>query len=290
MPLYSRPGLTKSDQDASVALHVDARKLGVRDPKGARLRLWMKRMSLMSFVARLELRLRQSVRNRGLWRTLLRTLSAPYFISREYLRWRTSFDAKYGVDTENRPLLEAFSDWSEYVIRGGGYEPVKPQLFRNAVESLTICCEEFTFVDLGSGKGRALLLASEFPFREIVGIELGPELHRAAQRNIHRYKTLTQKCTRFRLIEADFTTCALPQGNLLIYLFNPCFEPEMRKLVTNIRRRVMAELREAYILYLNPLLGCIIDEAQFTQAVGRSDRWVIYRCTKTGEVPKILSA
>src|SRR5262249_39560426 len=131
---------------------------------------------------------------------------------------------------------------------------------------------------------------SEFPFREIVGIELGPQLHRAAQRNVRRYKTLTQKCTSFRLIEADFTTCVLPPGNVLIYLFNPCHEPEMRKLVTNIKRRVMAEPREAYILYVNPLLGHLIEEAQFMQAVGGGDRWVIYRCTKSGKVPVILSA
>jgi hypothetical protein len=117
-----------------------------------------------------------------------------------------------------------------------GYEPSKPELFRKAVESLTICCEDFPFVDLGSGKVRALLLASEFPFREIVGIELGPHVQRAAQRNVHRYKTPTQKCNRFRLIEADFTSCALPEGNVLIYLFYPCREPKMRKLVANTSR------------------------------------------------------
>ena len=41
--------------------------------------------------------------------------------------------------------------------------------------------QDFNFVDIGSGKGRALLLASDYPFREIIGIELSPELDRVAQ-------------------------------------------------------------------------------------------------------------
>jgi len=92
------------------------------------------------------------------------------------------------------------------------------------------------------------------------------------------------------LIEADFTTCALPPGNVLIYLFNPCHEPEMRKLVANIKERVVAEPREAYILYVNPKLRHLIDEAQFTRAVGGDDKWLSYRCTDSRQVPDPLAA
>jgi len=232
----------------------------------------------VSFAARVQLRVRQSVKTRGLWRTLLRTISAPYYLPREYLRWRSSFDAKFGVDTENR------------VIGGGGLQPVRPELFRKVLENLPIRHEDFTFVDLGSGKGRALLLASEYPFREIVGIELRPQLHKVAQRNVLRYRAATQKCSSFRLIEADFTTCALPPGNVLIYLFNPCHETEMRKLVANIKERVVVEPREAYILYVYPELRHLIDEAQFTRAVGGSDKWLSYRCTDSRQSPGPLAA
>ncbi len=47
--------------------------------------------------------------------------------------------------------------------------------------------QDFTFIDLGSGKGRVLLMASEYPFQKIIGVEFMPELHRAAQKNIAGY-------------------------------------------------------------------------------------------------------
>jgi len=59
------------------------------------------------------------------------------------------------------------------------YQPTDPALFREMMASLPIEFNEFTFVDLGSGKGRTLLMASEYPFKKIVGVELIADLHRA---------------------------------------------------------------------------------------------------------------
>ncbi len=64
------------------------------------------------------------------------------------------------------------------------YQPTDAALFQEMMSSLPIAFSEFTFVDLGSGKGRTLLMASEYPFRRIVGVEILPELHRAAEKNI----------------------------------------------------------------------------------------------------------
>lgn len=244
----------------------------------------------MSFAARVQTRVRQSVKDRGLRQTILRILTAPYYLPREYVRWRSSFDARYGVDTEKRPQFEPFVDWNRSVICGAEYEPVKPELFRKAVEALPIRYEDFTFVDLGSGKGRALLLASEYPFRQIVGIELGPQLCKVAQRNVLKYKAEAQKCSSFRLIEADFTSCVLPPGNVLIYFFNPCPEPEMRRLIANIKQHVAAQPREVYILYVNPVLKHLIEDAKFTMGVGRGDKWLSYRCTNRRQLPGFAAA
>ena len=57
----------------------------------------------------------------------------------------------------------------------------------------------FAFVDMGSGKGRALLVASELPFAKIVGVELSQELHQIAEENVRRYRPESQLCTAFFL-------------------------------------------------------------------------------------------
>ncbi len=74
------------------------------------------------------------------------------------------------------------------------YQPTDPALFQEIMASLPIEFEQFAFVDLGSGKGRTLLMASEYPFKRIVGVELIAELHRAAEENIRDYRSPTQRC------------------------------------------------------------------------------------------------
>ena len=71
---------------------------------------------------------------------------------------------------------------------------MEPELFREIINSLRIDFREFTFLDIGSGKGRALLLAAEYPFRRIVGVELMPELNSMAEENIRRFASQKRPC------------------------------------------------------------------------------------------------
>src|SRR3977135_3821117 len=101
------------------------------------------------------------------------------------------------------------------------YQPTEPALFHEMMASLPIEFDQFTFIYLGSGKGRTLLMASEYPFRKIVGVELIAELHRAAEENIGAYKSPTQRCTQVESLLADARDFELPEEPLLLYLFNP---------------------------------------------------------------------
>ena len=65
-----------------------------------------------------------------------------------------------------------------------GYQPVRPNAFNEIVRQLGIEYQHFTFVDFGSGLGRAVLLASEFPFKKVIGVELSPQLTRIAFANV----------------------------------------------------------------------------------------------------------
>src|SRR5229473_3258379 len=42
------------------------------------------------------------------------------------------------------------------------YQATEPTLFREMLEALNIDFTQYTFIDLGSGKGRTLLMASEY--------------------------------------------------------------------------------------------------------------------------------
>src|SRR5271169_4560215 len=72
------------------------------------------------------------------------------------------------------------------------YQPTDPDLFREMLAALAeesrADFHDFVFIDLGSGKGRTLLIASDYPFRRIVGVDLLPELHQAAEENLSKYR------------------------------------------------------------------------------------------------------
>jgi SAM-dependent methyltransferase len=149
------------------------------------------------------------------------------------------------------------------------YQPTEPAAFHEMLDALqqtpsadrtTINFRDFTFIDLGSGKGRTLLMASDYPFLRIVGVELLPALHAIALENLRQYKSESQKCFAIEATCADATTFPLPDGPLVIYLFNPFPESGMRQVATNLEQTLRTNPRPVYVLYHNPLLEHVLSE------------------------------
>jgi tRNA G46 methylase TrmB len=65
------------------------------------------------------------------------------------------------------------------------YHAVPAWLIRETLNSIPLQPNVFAFIDMGSGKGRALLVASEFPFARIVGVEISRELSGIAETEHH---------------------------------------------------------------------------------------------------------
>src|SRR3984957_17090364 len=103
------------------------------------------------------------------------------------------FDERFGVETSG--LIYELPSGHQHDLHNNGYFAVAPSVFhsimRAMLEQLHLDFQRFRFVDLGSGKGRALLLASDYPFREIIGVELSPELDQIARANIAHYAAAT---------------------------------------------------------------------------------------------------
>jgi len=162
------------------------------------------------------------------------------------------------------------------------YQPTEPALFCEMMASLPIAFEQFTFVDIGSGKGRTLLMASEYPFRKIVGVEVIAQLHRAAEENIRAYKSATQRCSQIEALCADAREFPFPGGPLLLYLFNPLPEAGMRRLIGNLEKSLSENPRIAYVLYHNPFLEHVIGESVGSDRVGGTEQYSIYALGNRG--------
>jgi hypothetical protein len=157
------------------------------------------------------------------------------------------------------------------------YQPTEPTLFREMMASIPIEFDQFTFVDLGSGKGRTLLMASEYPFRKIVGVELIEELHRAAEENIGAYKSATQRCTRVESVLADARDFELPEEPLLLYLFNPLPERALSEVLQRLESTLRKTPRPVWVVYHNPLLEPVLGASGFLQKAGGTPQYSVYR-------------
>jgi SAM-dependent methyltransferase len=230
-------------------------------------------------------RIKKSFAERGFVASLFRSVLLPihlfreYKISRGFLHnpERSDFDLRYGVETAgdigDRTYLSDLDIPSPNWIYGKDYSGIAPERFLAIISSLNLRCEEFTFIDFGSGKGRALLLASEFPFKRIIGIEFSPELHAIAQRNIVKYSSPQQKCNSIESVCSDFTSFPLPHDPCLLYFFDPCYEAALAQTLENIRKSLQEYPRQICVVYISPVYGHLLDKADFLQKSVRNEEY-----------------
>ncbi len=143
--------------------------------------------------------------------------------------------------------------------------------------ALPVPPERFIFIDLGSGKGRTLLMASDYPFRRIIGLELLEELHQIAQQNIARYRGPAQKCFDIESLSGDARDSSLPVEPTVLYLFNPFPEHVMRAVLISLEQSVAAYPREVYIIYHNPAHESVFVEQSWLRELTRTQQFNIYQ-------------
>ena len=111
--------------------------------------------------------------------------------------------------------------------------------------------EEFTFIDAGAGMGRAMLLAAEFPFRQIEGIELNAILANIARRNAAKWRAAGKARSRMRVSCRDVVEFEFPKAPCLVFLFNPFGASVMRRLLTRIASAFEERPGQLDLLYVN---------------------------------------
>jgi SAM-dependent methyltransferase len=164
------------------------------------------------------------------------------------------FDREHGTETGGRTCLKRLGVLHPGVPYGVRYQPIDPGLFRRALRALQaeVLPGEYAFVDLGCGKGRALILAAEFGFREVVGIDLAPPLVDCARQNLARAAV---RNARAACQSAD--AFQFPAGDLVVYLFNPFLGPVFRRTMQNLCRMSSGNI---FVVYIDPVESALLRE------------------------------
>jgi SAM-dependent methyltransferase len=132
----------------------------------------------------------------------------------------TRWDRKFGVDTSGQ--IDLIDIDVVGTNRDGGYSSVStsPTAYTFLSTLFPADWKKFTFVDVGCGKGRVLMLAALQGFDTIIGIEFAPLICQIAEQNLVRFSG--RRPAEWSIVNADATAADLPSGvPLLIYSFNP---------------------------------------------------------------------
>lgn len=169
---------------------------------------------------------------------------------------RHPFDLEFGVRTSGLIAGRHLNAGHRHDRHVTAYYAIAPSVFHSLLVRWRRCqtiapIDAYTFVDLGAGMGRALLLAAAFPFRAVVGVELHPTLARIARRNLALWRDAGRARVPMRMHCRDAVEFPLPPGPCLIFLFNPFGATVLQRLLRAWKQKFADHVGQLDILYVN---------------------------------------
>lgn len=155
-------------------------------------------------------------------------------------------------------------------------EGVTQHFFSRMMERIRIPREEFTFVDIGSGKGKALMLAADHGFREIVGIEFSPSLHATAAANLQAFRVVTETPVDFTLHCMDAREYEFSDSDIVVFLYNPFHGTAMSEFVAKLDAFIKERRRRVVVAYRTPESAESFEQSDTLNIMGANPDFVIY--------------
>lgn len=174
------------------------------------------------------------------------------------------FDRRLGVRTSGEIQLD------DLAIAGEGRQRYKGApwfMLRRILPRRTVTSDD-VFLDIGSGMGRALLMAGSYPFRRVIGVELSEQLNDIARDNIDRTKD-RMRCKDFALIQADAMEYPIPDDVTVVFMNNPFQGKIFEAVLKNVLDSYDRKPRNLRIVYGNPVEERILLSTGRIRMIGR---------------------
>ena len=166
------------------------------------------------------------------------------------------FDRTRNVHTSGNVSLRSAGIASEHTADSELYVPARPRHIREALQATGVReFSEYSYVDLGSGKGRTLFIAAERGFRQITGVEFSPRLHEQACANVRRFRSSKRRRTSIESVLMNAKDFMFPEGKMVLYLFNPFGAETMQVVLDHLGESLRREPRHVVIVLLWPRCG-----------------------------------
>jgi SAM-dependent methyltransferase len=129
----------------------------------------------------------------------------------------------------------------------GGYEASSWLDLRRVLRPADVSPDD-VFLDLGSGKGRIVLLAARYPFKRVIGVELAEGLTAIARRNLATCRAKL-RCHDVELVTADVVDYEIPDDVTVVFLYNPFQGPILDAAVSHLIASVDRRPRTVRVIY-----------------------------------------
>jgi len=182
-------------------------------------------------------------------------------------RRERALDREFAMDTAGNMTKGALQAETETAGVITFYQPVPLRIFDEMTGCLPSDLSSFCFIDIGSGKGRALVLAARLGFNEIIGVEFSPTLHRTAEKNLVRLRNSTS--TIIHNMNIDALSFEFPTMPTVVFFGNPFGDTMTRQVIQNIERAHLNSNFPVFFLYHWPVHKQALEERGTWQEISR---------------------
>lgn len=199
------------------------------------------------------------------------------------------FDRRLRTDTrgtvENVALTDAPADRRAHGIR---YEPTRGRPLKRLLRAAGVPGSG-TFVDIGCGKGRVLMLAAERGFPRVTGVDYSATLCNIARANLERVRIRTGLRFEATIHNLDAAAYAFQPGDRVVYLYNPFDAVVLRPVIDNLCASLRQHPRDLWLIYHRPEWRAVIEESEEFDAAGTwcfgGCEFAVYRARTTAPPP-----
>ncbi len=157
------------------------------------------------------------------------------------------FDLAFGTDTSGWIDVENLDIAQEAMEHSAAYAPSRARHVRKLLEALRLPPGR-VLVDLGCGKGKVLLLAADYEFKRIVGVEISARLCQIARNNLMLYEHKVRRPLHVEIIQSDASQYAVREDEDVFFLYNPFDYSIMEVVLGNIVRSLAARPRRIWLI------------------------------------------
>jgi SAM-dependent methyltransferase len=171
-----------------------------------------------------------------------------------------AWDKAHQVDTSGQIDLDNLEVIGGNRSMGHSVVSTSPRTFRFLARLFPDDKSRYTFIDVGCGKGRVVLLASQLGFNRVIGVEFSPWAAGVAAANIRAFRGNREGCGSCSIVTADALEYQLPDEPLVIYFGSP-FRPELSQ-------RFFDRVLEVFKIHKKPIRICVVGSADSVDGAG----------------------